>query len=154
MQLVVLLSYVTQIFLTKGLLHLKSCCCCATTAACPPKTFGHPFRSEFAMLQVRIRSRPDLFCSARLGTCRNPVAEVGGGLVGTKPHLAIAPSHSACLLGGRADGEQGLQGSAKRLWQGLVNFVTALAYHFCLALPAAFTQPGQSLLADPSMHLR
>ena len=32
---------------------------------------------------------------------------------------------------------------------GLVNFITAVAYHFCLSLPAAFTQPGRSLLADP-----
>ena len=32
-----------------------------------------------------------------------------------------------------------VQGSAKRRFPGLVNFVTALAYDFCLALPAAFT---------------
>ena len=31
----------------------------------------------------------------------------------------------------------------------MVNFATAVAYHFCLNLPAAFTKPGQSLLADP-----
>ena len=42
-----------------------------------------------------------------------------------------------------------VQSSAKRLWPGLVNFVSALAYHSCLSLPAAFTQPGRSLLADP-----
>ena len=30
----------------------------------------------------------------------------------------------------------------------MVNFVAALAFHFCLALPAAFTQPGYPLLAD------
>ena len=34
-----------------------------------------------------------------------------------------------------------IQGSAKRLWQGLVNFVTTLAYHFCLKLLAAFMKP-------------
>ena len=33
--------------------------------------------------------------------------------------------------------------------QGLVYFVTALAHHFCLALPAAFTQPGARVLAWP-----
>ena len=38
-----------------------------------------------------------------------------------------------------------LQGSAKRLRPGLVNVVPAVAYHFCLSLPAAFTQPGLSL---------
>ena len=31
----------------------------------------------------------------------------------------------------------------------MVNFVPAVAYHFCLALPAAFTQPGALLLAEP-----
>ena len=42
-----------------------------------------------------------------------------------------------------------LQGSAKRRTLGLVYFVTALAYHFCLTLPAALTQPGVHLLAEP-----
>ena len=32
---------------------------------------------------------------------------------------------------------------------GLVNLIPALAYHFCLALPAEFTQPGVHLLAHP-----
>ena len=31
----------------------------------------------------------------------------------------------------------------------MVNFVPAVPYHFCLSLPAAFTELGQSLLADP-----
>ena len=35
-----------------------------------------------------------------------------------------------------------IQGSTNRRALGLVNFVLALAYHFCLNLPAAFTQPG------------
>ena len=30
-----------------------------------------------------------------------------------------------------------------------MNFVAAVAYHFCPALPAAFTQPGNHLLAEP-----
>ena len=34
------------------------------------------------------------------------------------------------------------QGSTNRRAPGLVNFVPALAYLFCLNLPAAFTQPG------------
>ena len=34
----------------------------------------------------------------------------------------------------------------------MVNFVAAVAYHFCLALPAAFTQPGDPRLADPLMY--
>ena len=32
---------------------------------------------------------------------------------------------------------------------GLVNFVPAVAYHFCLNLPAAFSQPGNGLIAQP-----
>ena len=37
-----------------------------------------------------------------------------------------------------------VQGSTKRRAPGLANFILALAYHFCLALHAAFTQPGDS----------
>ena len=46
-----------------------------------------------------------------------------------------------------------LQGSAESLRPGLVNFVIAVAYHFFPSLPAAFTQPGLSLLADPCIFL-
>ena len=35
----------------------------------------------------------------------------------------------------------------KKVGPRLVNFVPPVAYHFCLALPAAFTQPGERLLA-------
>ena len=45
--------------------------------------------------------------------------------------------------------EISIQGSAKRRAPGLVNFITAVAYHFCLSLPAAFTQPGSHILAEP-----
>ena len=41
------------------------------------------------------------------------------------------------------------QAVPKECLPGLVNFVTAVSYHFCLSLPAAFTQPGDHLLADP-----
>ena len=41
-----------------------------------------------------------------------------------------------------------LQSTAKRWAPGFVNFVVAVAYHFCLALPVAFTQPSARLLAD------
>ena len=39
----------------------------------------------------------------------------------------------------------------------MVKFVPAVAYHFCLSLPAAFTQPGDHLLAEsykwqPAIH--
>ena len=36
----------------------------------------------------------------------------------------------------------------------LVNLVTAVAFHFCLVLHAAFTQPGDHHLAKPSIVLR
>ena len=36
----------------------------------------------------------------------------------------------------------------------MVNFVNALAYHFCLASPAAFTQPEDRLLAKPCISVR
>ena len=42
-----------------------------------------------------------------------------------------------------------VQGLAKRLRPGLVNYIAAVAYHFCLSLPTAFSQPGRSLLAGP-----
>ena len=40
-----------------------------------------------------------------------------------------------------------VQGSAKRRSPCLVNFVAAVAYHFWLALPAAFTQPGNHIFS-------
>ena len=46
-----------------------------------------------------------------------------------------------------------VQGSAKRRTPDLVNFVPAVAYHICLALSAAFTQPGNHLLAEPCVSL-
>ena len=46
-----------------------------------------------------------------------------------------------------------VQGLARRLWPGLL--LCYLPDHFSLSLPAAFTQPGRSLLADPckGVHL-
>ena len=41
--------------------------------------------------------------------------------------------------------------------QGLVNFVTAVAYHFCINFPVAFLQPENGNLAHPCiicLHLR
>ena len=42
-----------------------------------------------------------------------------------------------------------LQGSTNRRALGLVNLVPALAYHFCLNLPAELTQPRARLLVEP-----
>ena len=38
---------------------------------------------------------------------------------------------------------------AKREVCGLVKFVLAVAYHFCLKLPALFSQPGNGLIVQP-----
>ena len=43
----------------------------------------------------------------------------------------------------------GTLGMAKLPFPGLENFDTAVAYHFCLILPAAFSQPGNGNLAHP-----
>ena len=44
-----------------------------------------------------------------------------------------------------------VQGISKRPFPGLVNFVPAVAYHFYLNLPAAFSQPGNGLIEIPCM---
>ena len=41
-----------------------------------------------------------------------------------------------------------VQGSTRRTL-GLVHFIPALSYHFCLNLPAAFTLPEARLLVEP-----
>ena len=38
---------------------------------------------------------------------------------------------------------------AEALFPGLVNFVPAVAYQFCLNMPATFSQPGNGNLAQP-----
>ena len=45
-----------------------------------------------------------------------------------------------------------VQGTTKVGAPGLVNLIAAVAYHFCPMLPAAFTQPGVSALADLCMY--
>ena len=42
-----------------------------------------------------------------------------------------------------------LQGSNVMPFPGLVNFVSAVAYHFSLNLIAAFSQPGNGLIVEP-----
>ena len=42
-----------------------------------------------------------------------------------------------------------LQGLARMQALGLVKFAPAVAYHFGLAFPAAYLQPGARLLAEP-----
>ena len=66
--------------------------------------------------------------------------------------LAGQVSHDAAIVCGGQSGEgkqveildSYVQCSAKLLFPGLVNFVPAVAHHFCPSLPAAFTQPRAS----------
>ena len=84
-------------------------------------------------------------------------------LANTDILVGVKGCHSECLYGYISICVQyfcksHVQSSAKRWVPGLVNFVHALAYHFCPALVAAFTQPGAHLFAEPctskSLHLR
>ena len=43
----------------------------------------------------------------------------------------------------------GIQGSTRRPFPGLMNFVIVVAYHFCLNLAAAFSQPGNGPVHFP-----
>ena len=52
------------------------------------------------------------------------------------------------VLAPKICGEATVQRSAKVGAPGLVNFITAVAYHFCPTLPAAFTQHGALPLAN------
>ena len=59
------------------------------------------------------------------------------GRIASKSLTTVRVFHSAIDTQGLAKGRA-----------GLVNFVPAVAYHFCLAL-LAFTHPGACLLAKP-----
>ena len=58
--------------------------------------------------------------------------------------FSLLPSHCNGLYRGRLK-----LFSPSNFAPGLVHFVTTVAYHFYLALPAAFTQPGDHFLAYP-----
>ena len=45
-----------------------------------------------------------------------------------------------------------VQGAPKEGLPGLVKVVTAVAYHSCLNLPRAFSQPGKHSFGDPCSH--
>ena len=45
-----------------------------------------------------------------------------------------------------------IQGSAKRRFPDFVNCIPTIACHFSLAMPAAFAQPGEHLLAGPCTY--
>ena len=54
---------------------------------------------------------------------------------------------------GRADLLLTVQGSTSGRTLGFVSFVLARAYHFCLNLTAAFTQPGACLLVEACIKI-
>ena len=69
----------------------------------------------------------------------------------------VRRGRSAGARGARVAGGESMvhiQGSAKRLRPGLVNCVPAVAYHFCLNLPRAFSQPGKHSFGDPCTRRR
>ena len=45
-----------------------------------------------------------------------------------------------------------MQGLPKECFPSFVNFVTAVAYHFCLTLPRAFSQPGKHSFGNPCTY--
>ena len=100
-----------------------------------------PQKSRFAVpLEAKTRLTGD--GRLRQSTCSELAEHLRGYCISKFYNYSLNKRNfmSACPL---------LQGSAKRLKPGLVKFVPAVAYHFCLNLPGAFTKPGQSLLAEP-----
>ena len=89
-----------------------------------------------------------LFLSPSLA-CRMEGGEKRGELYLCRRNVTELQFKAESVEKKREDFDVDIQGSANRWSTGLVSFVPALAYHFCLALPAAFTQPGACLLAEP-----
>ena len=90
-----------------------------------------------------------LFLSPSLACRMEGGGEEGGELYPCRRNVTELQFKAELVEKKREDFDVDIQGSAKRWSPGLVSFVPALAYHFCLALPAAFTQPGACLLAEP-----
>ena len=75
--------------------------------------------------------------------------EIKTAIMANCPLASIDPHPVRQVLMFLVDRCMNIQGSTNRRALGLVNFVPALAYHFCLNLPAAFTQPGARILVEP-----
>ena len=108
----------------------------------------------FALLAPRPpRATAELFCSLEYGVDGSAIG-LGAAALNA---MRFAEGQSASYLQASERVSQswlgpcpgGIQGSAKRQSPGLVNFIPAVAFHFWLALPTAFTQPGARLLAEP-----
>ena len=72
-------------------------------------------------------------------------ANAGGGEGSTEPLLQPIETAAAAEVGFKS------YSSREICAPGLVNFPPTVAFYFCLNLPAAFTQPGTSALADLSI---
>ena len=78
------------------------------------------------------------------GSFQNTSSAAALAIMGPKGEFAHLDLTFFCALGKR------VQGQAKRSAVPCsANFVAAIAYHSYLSLPAAFTQPGYHLLAEP-----
>ena len=99
-----------------------------------------PQKSRFAVpLEAKTRLTGD--GRLRQSTCSELAEHLRGYCISKFYNYSLNKRNfmSACPL---------LQGSAKRLKPGLVKFVPAVAYHFCLNLPGAFSQPGKHSFGD------
>ena len=72
-------------------------------------------------------------------------------MIADSPRLVVAPLFPS-LSSSSSEVWGHVQGSTNMLAPGFMNFVLALAYHFWLNLPAAFTQPGAQLLVEPCTY--
>ena len=68
----------------------------------------------------------------------------------TRPFPDILPTRVRNDKSGLSYGLSHIYRGPAKLWSpGLMNFVSAVAYLFCLNLPAAFSQPGDQNFAGP-----
>ena len=67
---------------------------------------------------------------------------------GFQPEMELIRSFDSSVVGSAAFSNR-LQGPAKKRFPGCENLVLAVAYHFCLALPEKFSQPGNHSFAGP-----
>ena len=77
------------------------------------------------------------------GAARQRVADAQQGALGEVPEIMRGNKWGYSSCGA-------LLGPEMILVCGLVKFVPAVAYHFCLNLPATFSQPRTSIISGPS----
>ena len=78
----------------------------------------------------------------RVDSYDNQLSHFPWSLFGEIPNLWSLPEYQEMMVE---------QGFTNRRALGLVNFVPALAYHFCLNF-TQFTQPGARLLMEPCSY--